>query len=802
MADAVELAVAYIQIVPSMKDSQGTILKELMPEAESAGEAAGEKSGGSFKAGFGKLLGVAGALGLGAMFASGFATAVEGSDAKGRVAASMGLTAEESARVGDVSGRLFADAYGESLGDVTNAVGAVIGSMDGMRDASEESLARVAGKAMDLATAFEVDIAEASNTVGILIRNGLAADADEAMDLIAGSMQQIPTAIQGEVLPVMDEYAKHFAALGIDGPSAMNMIVAASADGAIGMDKMGDALKEFTIRATDGSTATVEAFDMLGLSSDEMQAKLLAGGPAANEAMGQIVTALRSIDDPGQQAAAALALFGTPLEDLGTDKIPTFLAQIDPLEASIGDFGGTMDGVRASLETPGESLERLSRSFGQIFTSVATMALPAVEAFTTWASGNEWIWGVLATAIGVGLVVAFGAWAASIWAANAALLANPITWVVLAIAGLIAGLVALIANWDAVAAWLSGVWQAVVDGVVAGWNWLVEIFTSAGAAIAEKASAAWEAVKGFFASGVAAAVEFAAGLPAKASAALASLQSYIGDKATAAWNWVKTKFTEGVTAAVNFARELPGKASTAIADLKNAIGQKATEAWEWLKTKFNEGITAAVNFAKELPLKSATAILDLKNQIGQKATEAWEGLKAKFNEGITAAVNLAKELPGKAAAGLGNVGSTLVNAGRSLVNGFLDGIKQAWGRLTSWVRQGMDNLRGLWPFSPAKWGPFSGRGYVTHSGKALVDDFAGSLLDGQSTVEDAAYALMSSANITPSLALAGAAPGLNVGTSDDIGSVVIEQLLVDLQAIEEIPRLIEAVRDARRMRRM
>ncbi|MCZ4136152.1 hypothetical protein BZG24_30250, partial [Escherichia coli] len=82
-------------------------------------------------------------------------------------------------------------------------------------------------------------------------------------------------------------YGKHFAALGIDGETAMGMIVASSADGAIGMDKMGDALKEFTIRATDMSKGTSAVYDSLGLDMQDMTTKLLAGGETAEGAMAQ-----------------------------------------------------------------------------------------------------------------------------------------------------------------------------------------------------------------------------------------------------------------------------------------------------------------------------------------------------------------------------------------------------------------------------------------------------------------------------------------------------------------------------------
>src|SRR5690606_4106744 len=72
----------------------------------------------------------------------------------------------------------------------------------------------------------------------------------------------------------------------------------------------------------------------------------------------------------------------------------------------------------------------------------------------------------------------------------------------------------------------------------------------------------------------------------------------------------------------------------------------------------------------------------------------------------------------------------LWNSGVSLISGFWNGITSRWNQLVSWVSSAMSSLRSYFPFSPAKKGPFSGRGYVTYSGKALTSDFAASLAAG------------------------------------------------------------------------
>ncbi len=97
------------------------------------------------------------------------------------------------------------------------------------------------------------------------------------------------------------------------------------------------------------------------------------------------------------------------------------------------------------------------------------------------------------------------------WAFTAALLANPITWVVLLIAGLVAAIVLLWKNWDQVSDWLSQSWDNIkqkAGEVITGisdwfsqlpgklWGWLKNAITRMLEWRANMISAAKEAAKG------------------------------------------------------------------------------------------------------------------------------------------------------------------------------------------------------------------------------------------------------------------------------------------------------------------
>ena len=356
---------------------------EVAEEFTASGE---ESSDGFFQKFGGKIAGYVAGIGVGAAVLDGFGNALDAGRLNDKMAAQLGLTPPEAERVGQISGSLFANAYGESLGEVNDAVGAVMSSISGMADAPAADVESMTAKVLDLATAFELDAGRAAQVAGQMITSGLAVDGVHAIDLLADSMQKVPAAVREDILDAVDEYAPFMQSLGIEGETAMGLLVNASEKGMFGIDKLGDALKEFTIRSTDMSKATGAAYEALGLDQLDMSNALLAGGDVAQSAFGDIVHGLQEMEDPASQAAAAIALFGTPLEDLGVNEIPEFLGQIDPM-------GDSFDSVAGAAERLGNTLNDNAATKIESFKRTAQMAfvdflgndvLPTAERFSNW----------------------------------------------------------------------------------------------------------------------------------------------------------------------------------------------------------------------------------------------------------------------------------------------------------------------------------------------------------------------------------------------------------------------------------
>lgn len=124
----------------------------------------------------------------------------------------------------------------------------------------------------------------------------------------------------------------------------------------------------------------------------------------------------------------------------------------------------------------------------------------------------------------------------------------------------------------------------------------------------------------------------------------------------------------------------------------------------------------------------------------------WNGIKGAATSGIDSVYTTVTGIKDKIVGFFSGAGSWLVESGKSILNGLKDGIEGAIGTVTSSVSGAVEKIRGLFPFSPAKWGPFSGHGYTTYSGKALMGDFGKSIVGAASSTAAMAERAMGTVN--------------------------------------------------------
>lgn len=136
------------------------------------------------------------------------------------------------------------------------------------------------------------------------------------------------------------------------------------------------------------------------------------------------------------------------------------------------------------------------------------------------------------------------------------------------------------------------------------------------------------------------------------------------------------------------------------------------------------GIWTAIKWIGETWFNLQKMVDDTVNNIKQSIVDAFERLWRSINDGKGRLLLSLAQLPRQAREVLGDVGSYLYNAGRSLIQGFINGIRSMLGSLTAAAREAVGKVAGLFPGSPAEEGPLSGKGYSYYRGQNLIKDFA------------------------------------------------------------------------------
>ncbi|MGA5869248.1 peptidoglycan DD-metalloendopeptidase family protein [Streptomyces cinereoruber] len=519
---AVEVGVGYVSVVPSARGFADELQRQIGRPTVEVGAQVGEESGQAASRGMLSALGSGLKAGLAAVavagaavFTAAFVQAVEQDKSNARLAAQLGLSPKDAKRLGKIAGDVYAKGYGESIDQINDSLRTLAQNGVIAVSAPKKDIEALTKSATNLAEAFGVDVGDAARAAGQLIRTGMVKDAREAFDLITVGFQSGADK-GGDFIDTLNEYGTQFRKAGLDGAAAVGLITQALQAGARDGDIAADAIKEFSIRAVDGSESSAEGFKALGLNAVTMGQMFARGGTTANQVLDTTLDRLRSVKDPVKQSQIAVALFGTQAEDLGQA-----LFAMDPSSAvgALGKVGGAADRMGAALhDTATNDFEVFKRQAMQSIVAVIdrevlpviakignlllTEVPPALTAVSdAFAAGVNWVreygaWllplGVAvagltitmnASAIATGAVTAvFSLYRGVILAAtavtrgyaivqgflNAVMTANPIGLIITGIAALVTLLVVAYKKSDTFRAIVQATWA----GIRAGWDWL------------------------------------------------------------------------------------------------------------------------------------------------------------------------------------------------------------------------------------------------------------------------------------------------------------------------------------------
>ncbi len=179
------------------------------------------------------------------------------------------------------------------------------------------------------------------------------------------------------------------------------------------------------------------------------------------------------------------------------------------------------------------------------------------------------------------------------------------------------------------------------------------------------------------------------------------------------------------------------------------------------------------------------------------ASSAYSAVTGAFNSMVGAVsgavgnlMGVVSSIPGQITGFFAGAGSWLVDSGRAIIDGLVSGIQSAIGGALGAVGGAVSQIRAFFPFSPAKTGPFSGHGYTTFSGKALMEGWAEGIGGGTGSVVSAITGAMETAQgmlstgltVAPASAGAAVAGGTTYNITVNGGNVNADQRI--MQAVD------------------
>lgn len=347
-----------------LKSAFSDAANESIPLVGKVGELTAGLSGSAVAA-----IGVgAAAVGVGALAVG---TANDISGAMNDFIAITGKGTEETERYQAVMEDIYANNYGENFADIGQAMAEVTKQLGDMDDAS---LQNVTESAFALRDTFGYDIPESTRAAKAMVDN-FGVTGEEAMNLIASGAQN-GLDYSGELLDSISEYSVQFEKMGFGASDMFAIFEKGAESGAFNLDKVGDAVKEMSIRVVDGSETTKQGFELLGLNADEMAQKFAAGGETAKEAFNETLDALAAMEDPIAQNTAGVDLMGTMWEDLGPEAV-TALAGIEEGAYKTSDAMEQIKDVK--YDDLGSMFEELKRNVEVLLIPLGEALLPVLS---------------------------------------------------------------------------------------------------------------------------------------------------------------------------------------------------------------------------------------------------------------------------------------------------------------------------------------------------------------------------------------------------------------------------------------
>lgn len=711
--------------------------EELADSVEKAGDSAENSSGG-----FSVLKGA-----LANLVSEGINKVLDGlkdlttdsSNAYSQFAAATGTATDAMGEYQTAIENVYKNNFGDSLEDVAGKM-AKVKEITGEIDPS--NLQTMTEKAITLEDVFGMDMSESLRGVQSLMDH-FGISSEEAFDLMSSGAQQ-GLNFSDELGDNIAEYAGKFAEAGFSADEYFQYLQNGSQGGAYNLDKVNDSLNEVTTRLADG---TIEgALDSFDSNTQEVFKAWQDGKATQQDVVNAIVQNIKNTTNEQDKMNLAATAFGTMAEDGGTK----FIESLSSVGDSFDNVKGKADELAdVKYDTPQSALQGIGRTLKvDMLQPIVEKLMPYLNKAAAWVTANlpaitqkvmdigtkiknevvpavknvfEWIQKLSPVIAAVGTAIAGLAlvgfiqnfktiiastklWTAAQWLLNAAMSANPIALVVIAIAALVAAFVVLwnksesfrnfwINLWDNVKAVASTAWEAITgffsaawDTIKAVWDVVLGYFQTLWAGIQTTFSVVSEVLSGFFSAAWNAikaiwdfVVGYYQGIWNGIKAVFSVVSSVLTSFFSAAWNGIKAVWNavvayyqgiwDGIKAVFSVVSsvltEFFSAAWNGIKGIWDAVSGYFSGIWESVKSVFS----GVESWFQSIFSAAWTAVQGVFSNFGSFFQGLWDTIKSTFSN---LGSSLSDAIGGAVKSGLNGVLSMIertINNGISLING-------------------------------------------------------------------------------------------------------------------------------------
>ena len=280
--------------------------------------------------------------------------------------AATGTAVEATGQYEEVLKNIYKNNYGEDFQDIADSMAQVKTQLGEIEDTELQS---VTEDALALRDTFGFEVNESVRAAKMLM-DQFGISSEEAYNLIAQGAQQ-GLDKNGDLLDSINEYSVHFKQNGLNATDMFNTFKQGADSGAFSIDKVGDAIKEMGIRMKDGSAT--DSLKAMKLNADDITQAFGEGGERASWAFGEVVEGLKNIEDPIEQNAAGVAIFGTMWEDLGKDAVFAMTEYGDKFDETVN----TMDQLKeVKYDNLTDLFEGLKRNVEMLLLPLGNALMP------------------------------------------------------------------------------------------------------------------------------------------------------------------------------------------------------------------------------------------------------------------------------------------------------------------------------------------------------------------------------------------------------------------------------------------